>query len=67
MAGIVVHPLDEVPLALVNCVICRAEDFDEIDVVCLDLRDCLRGLLAFAKEGSHQPSRLSLKQDCSKP
>jgi hypothetical protein len=45
----VLHPLDEVPVAVVSCLICPAEDFDEIEVVCLDLRDCLRGLLAFRK------------------
>jgi hypothetical protein len=45
----VVYPLDEVPMAVVSCLICRAEDFDEIESVCLDLHDCLRGLLAFRK------------------
>lgn len=47
IAGMVVYPLDEVLLAVLVGLLCRAEDFDEIEIVCLELHDWLRGFLAF--------------------
>ena len=45
--GMVLYPLDEVLLTALAGLLCRAEDFDEIEVVCTELLDWLRGLLPF--------------------
>jgi predicted transposase YbfD/YdcC len=45
--GMVVYPLDEVLLTVLVGLLCRAEDFDEIEDICAELLDWLRGILPF--------------------
>jgi predicted transposase YbfD/YdcC len=45
--GMVVYPLDEILLTVLVGLLCRAEDFDEIEDVCAELLDWLRGILPF--------------------
>jgi predicted transposase YbfD/YdcC len=45
--GMVVYPLDEILLAVLVGVLCRAEDFDEIEDVGVELLDWLRRILPF--------------------
>jgi predicted transposase YbfD/YdcC len=46
--GMVVYRLDEILLTVLVGLLCRAEDFDEIEDVCVDLLDWLRRILPFA-------------------
>ena len=48
IAGMVVNPLDEVLLSVLVGLLCRAENFGKIEVVCTELLNWLRGLLPFA-------------------
>lgn len=45
--GMVLYPLDEILLTVLVGLLCRAEDFDEIDEVCSELLDWLRRFLPF--------------------
>lgn len=45
--GMVLYPLDEVLLTVLVGLLCRAEDFDEIEDVCTELVDWLRRFLPF--------------------
>ncbi len=45
--GMVVYPLDEILLTVLVGLLCRAEDFDEIEDICGELLDWLRQFLAF--------------------
>lgn len=47
--GMVLYPLDEVLLAVLVGLLCRAEDFDEIEDVCTELLDWLRLFLPFER------------------
>ena len=47
IAGMVLYPLDEVLLTTLVGLLCRAEDFDEIEDVCDELLDWLRRFLPF--------------------
>lgn len=47
IAGMVLYPLDEILLAVLVGLLCRAEDFDEIADVCSELLDWLRRFLPF--------------------
>lgn len=47
IAGMVTYRLDEILLAALVGVLCRAEDFDEIEDVCNELLDWLRQFLPF--------------------
>lgn len=42
IAGMVLYPLDEVLLTVLVGLLCRAEDFDEIEIACAELLDWLR-------------------------
>lgn len=46
--GMVLYPLQEIVLTVLVGLLCRAEDFDEIEEVCGELRDWLRLFLPFA-------------------
>jgi predicted transposase YbfD/YdcC len=47
--GMVVYPLDEILLTVLMGLLCRAEDFDEIEDVGIELLDWLRRILPFAQ------------------
>ena len=47
--GMVLYPLDEVLLTVLVGLLCRAEDFDEIEDVCAELLDWLRRFLPFER------------------
>lgn len=47
--GMVVYPLDEILLTVLVGLLCRAEDFDEIEDVGVELLDWLRRILPFAR------------------
>lgn len=46
--GMVLYPLDEVLLSVLVGLLCRAEDFDEIEEVCTQLLDWLKQFAPFA-------------------
>lgn len=48
IAGMVLYRLDEMLLTVLVGLLCRAEDFDEIEDVCAELLDWLRRFLPFA-------------------
>lgn len=48
--GMVLYPLDEMLLTVLVGLMCRAEDFDEIEDVCTELLDWLRLFLPFERE-----------------
>lgn len=47
IVGMVLYPLDEVLLTVLVGLICRAEDFDEIEDICVESLDWLRRFLPF--------------------
>lgn len=47
--GMVLYPLDEMLLIVLVGMVCRAEDFDEIEDVCTELLDWLRLFLPFER------------------
>ena len=47
VAGMVLYPLDEVLVTVLAGLLCRAEDFDEIEDVCAEFIDWLRRFLPF--------------------
>jgi predicted transposase YbfD/YdcC len=48
IVGMVDYPLDEILLALLVGLLCRAEDFDEIEMMCEEHLDWLRRILPYA-------------------
>ena len=47
--GMVLYPLDEVLLSVLVGLLCRAEDFDEIEDICTEMLDWLRLFLPFER------------------
>lgn len=47
--GMVLYPLDEMLLTVLVGLLCRAEDFDEIEDVCTEMLDWLRRFLPFER------------------
>jgi predicted transposase YbfD/YdcC len=47
IAGMVTYPVDEVLLVILTGLLCRAEDFDDIEMMCCEHLDWLRGILPF--------------------
>jgi hypothetical protein len=48
IVGMVDYPLDEILLTLLVGLLCRAEDFDEIEMMCEEHLDWLRRILPYA-------------------